>query len=70
MEHFSSGNHNMKDKPHSGWLGTAVTPKNEEHLDQSVHTNWLISVSILKKQHFIAENLLYQIVLLCSSHLL
>ena len=24
----------MKDKPHSGWPCTAVTPQNEEHLDQ------------------------------------
>jgi len=27
---FSSGDSNVKDKPHSGWLCTAVTPQNED----------------------------------------
>jgi len=36
---FSSGNRNMKDKPCSEWPCTAVTPQNEEYLDQLVHVN-------------------------------
>ena len=36
---FSSGNSNVKDKPHSGRPCTAVTPRNEEHLDQLIHAN-------------------------------
>jgi len=34
---FSSGKSNMKDKPHSGWQCTAVTPPNEERLYQLIH---------------------------------
>jgi len=39
---FSSGDSDVKDKPRSGWLRTAVTPQNEEHLDQLIHVNWWI----------------------------
>ena len=68
MVHFSNSNNNVKDEPCSRWPCTAVTPRNEEHLDQCIHMNWLI-VTVLKNS-FVAENLLYQIVLLCSSYLL
>jgi len=37
---FSSGNSDMKDKPSSGRPFTAVTPQNEECLDQLIHANW------------------------------
>jgi len=36
---FSSGNSDVKDKPHSRWPCTAVTPQNEERLDQLVCVN-------------------------------
>jgi len=42
--HFSSGNSNMKDKPHSRWLSTAVTPQNEERLDELICVNhWIMT---------------------------
>ena len=37
---FSSGDSNVKDKPHSGWPCPAVTPLHEEHLDQLFHRKW------------------------------
>ena len=40
--HFSSGDSDMKDKPHFGQLCTAVTPQNEEHLNQFICKNWHI----------------------------
>jgi len=49
---------------------TAVTPQNEMCLDQLIHVNQLMVVTILKKQCFVAENLLYQVVCLCSLWLL
>ena len=64
--HFSSGDSNGKDKSCSRWPRAAVTPQNEEHLDQLIRVNQLIVVIMLKKQCFVAENLLYQIALLCS----
>ena len=36
---FSSGDSDVKDKPHSGQPCTAVTPRNEERLDQLSHVN-------------------------------
>ena len=39
MASFSSGDSNMKDKPRSRWPCTAVTPQNEERLDQLIHAN-------------------------------
>jgi len=36
---FSSGNSNVKDKPHSGRLRRALTPQNEHCLDQLIHAN-------------------------------
>lgn len=40
--HFSSGNSDMKDKPCFGQPCTAVTPQNEEYLDQLICMNWQI----------------------------
>ena len=40
---FSSGNSDTKDKPRSGRPRTAVTPRNEESLDQLIHANWRIA---------------------------
>ena len=40
---FSSGNGDVKNKPCSGWPCTAVTPRNEEHLDQLIRANWQIT---------------------------
>jgi len=39
---FSSGDSNSKDKLCSRWPCTAVTPLNEECLDQLMHVNWWI----------------------------
>ena len=36
---FSTGDSNVKDKPRSGRPCTAVTPRNEEHLDQLIRAN-------------------------------
>jgi hypothetical protein len=36
---FSSGDSDVKDKPRSGWPCTAVTPRNEERLDQLIRAN-------------------------------
>ena len=39
---FSSGDSDMKDKPHYGRPRVAVTPQNEERLDQLFHANqWI-----------------------------
>ena len=41
---FSSGDSNMKDKPHSGWACTAITPQKEECLKQLIHANqWIMT---------------------------
>ena len=37
--HFSCGNRDMKDKPCSGQSCTVVIPRNDEDLDQFIHTN-------------------------------
>ena len=36
---FSSGDRDLKDEPRSGWPCTAVTPRNEERLDQFIREN-------------------------------
>lgn len=41
--HFCIGNSDVKDKPCSGQPHTAVTPQNEEHLDQLIHVNQQIT---------------------------
>ena len=39
---FSSGDSDVKDKPRSGRTSTAVTPRNEERLDQLIRANrWI-----------------------------
>ena len=45
---FRSGDSDTKDKPHSKWPCTVVTSENEECLDQLIHTNQLIMVTMLK----------------------
>ena len=40
---FSSGNSDIKDKPRSGRPCTAVTPRNEECVDQLIHANQQIT---------------------------
>ena len=46
--HISKGNSNVKDKLHSRWPYTAVTPWREESLDQFICANQLMVVSKLK----------------------
>jgi histone-lysine N-methyltransferase SETMAR len=41
---FSSGDSDVKDKPRSGRPCTAVTPRNEERLDQLIGANWRITI--------------------------
>jgi len=36
---YSSGDSDVKDNPHSRWSHAAVTPRNEEHLNQLIHVN-------------------------------
>ena len=67
---FSSGDSNMKDKLLSQQPCTAVTPQNEDLLDQLIYTNQLMVLTMSKNNVFLAGNLLYQKVLLCSSYLL
>jgi len=42
--HFSSGNSDVNNKPHSGQPHTAVTSQNEESLNQLIHANqWIMT---------------------------
>jgi len=47
---FSSGNSNMRDKPHSRWPLTAVAPWNEEYLNQLICMNQQITTRELCKE--------------------
>jgi len=47
VAHFSSGNSDVKDKPHSGQPCTAVTPQNES-LGELIHENWQITTRELR----------------------
>ena len=69
--HFSSGESSVKGKPRSRQPCTAVMPQNEE--SQSAHPYKLANGGeYVEKECFVAENLLYQIVLLslctCNFH--
>jgi len=55
---FSSSGSDLKDKPHSGQPCTAVTPRNEEHLDQLIHANWWITTRELCTERNIGFNAL------------
>ena len=46
---FGSGDSDMKDKPRSRQLCTAVTLQNEEYLHKLICENWLIVVTMLEK---------------------
>ena len=46
--HFSSVNSNVKDKPHSGQLCTAVVPQNKEHHNQLINMNQLMVMTVEK----------------------
>jgi len=45
---FSSGDSDVKDKPHSGQPCRAVAPQNEECVNQLIHTNQLMVITMLK----------------------
>jgi len=53
---FSTGDSNVTDKPHSGWPWTAVTPQNEERLDQLIHANRQIMARVLRTELNISFN--------------
>ena len=55
---FSNGNSDVKDKPCSGWPCTAVTPQNEEHLDQLIRANQWITTRELCTELNIGFNVL------------
>lgn len=57
-------------KWHFKWPCPAVTPWNKEYFDQLMFTNYLVVVTMLKNKCFVAENLLYQTILMCSLYLL
>lgn len=46
--HFKSGDTDVKSRPCSGWPRTAVTPQDEEHLNQLICTNQLMVVAMVK----------------------
>jgi len=48
---FSSGDSDVKDKPRSGRPCTAVTPRNEERLDQFIRANRWITTRELGTNH-------------------
>jgi len=52
------GNSYVKDKSCSGWPCSAVTPQNEEDLDQLVFANWCIIVKDLFMELNIGCNIL------------
>ena len=51
---FSSGDSDVKEKPCSGWPCTAVTPRNEERLDQLIRANRQITTRELCTERNIA----------------
>ena len=52
--HFSSGRwSNVRDKPCSGYLCTAVTPQNEEHLDQLICTTDCIQGTVCGAEYWL-----------------
>ena len=60
--HFSSSASNTKDKPHSEWSYTTVTPWNEECLDQLIRANQRITNKELYKELNISFNALETVV--------
>jgi hypothetical protein len=63
---FRSGDSDMKDKPCSGRPCTAVTPWNEERLNQLIHTNRWITTRELRTELNIGFNVLEIMVLFAS----
>ena len=47
--YFSSGDSYVEDKPRSRQPCTAVTPQNEEHLNEIICANQLVVMTMLKK---------------------
>ena len=78
----NGGNSSVKDKPHSGWRCTAVTPWKEEYFEQLTYTTQQVTTQEPLVNHgwkcianggdyieiycSVVEKLLYQVVLLCS----
>lgn len=54
--HFSSDNSDVKSKPCSRLLYTAMTTRNGEHLDQLIHTNsWITTRGTLYRTEYILQ---------------
>jgi len=62
VERFSSGESDVKDKPPSGRPCTAVTPRNEERLDQLIRANRQITTRELCTELNIGFNALETVV--------
>lgn len=61
------GNSDVEDKLHFIWPCSAITAQNEEHINHLIHAKQLMVVTILESiGFFVAESVLYQIVILCS----
>jgi hypothetical protein len=67
MAHFSSGDSDVKDEPHSGQPCTAVTPLNEVCLNQLIHMNRRITTGDLRMELNINFNALMYYWLFVSS---
>jgi len=65
---FSSGDRDVKDKPHSGRPCTAVTPRNEECLDQLICVNRQITTRELCTELNIGCNALEAMVATLEYH--
>ena len=65
---FSSGDINMKDKPHSRRPCTAVTPWNEECLDQFSSPKWHIATRELRTELNISFSALGTVVKMLKHH--
>ena len=63
--HFSSGDRDVKAKPRSGWLCTAIMPLNGKCLSQLIHES-SNNGDFAGEQCFVTENLFYQTVLWCN----
>ena len=68
VAHFSSGDSDVKDKPHSGRPCTAVTPRNEECLDQLIYANLRIMTRELCTELNIGCNALEMMVATLEYH--
>jgi len=68
MVRFGCGDSNVKDKPRSGQLCTAVTLQNEEHLYQLIHANQQIMTRELCRELNISFSVLEMTLAMLEYH--